>query len=232
VVAWGLVVVSGTAAWAQRPAAFVGDNGLYHPLHQRMPAGQAAYMKNVGNLPAPPYYQPFQILLPTTGSVTVYHSGPQSVDFASGGQAGLLVGHLYRLRVANMPEVPGVELYPTVEVLDRLHPPPGRETAFPIPVQLTLDEVETAAAGGMVTKVVYLEQPNVAAPRSFPTPLPTQTLPPSANALGEADRVGRPLAIVRVGGRMPIGPVPEPGFYGTGAPAVALRGPEVQNTDR
>ncbi len=215
---------STASAQTTRPNPFVGDRPLYQPLHARMPPGQAAYMKNFGERPQCPYYQAFRVRVPSEGSVSVYHSGVQTIPLNSTTQAGLLVGHVYRLKLEDMPELPGIELYPTVEVLDRLHPPQGRETAYPVPVDFTLDELEAAAAGGLVTKVVYLEQPDLASPQPQEDRIPTATLPSRANVLAESDRVGRPLAIVRLGSRLPVNPVADADFYGTGAPAIPMRG--------
>ncbi len=211
-------------AQTTRPARFIGDRPLYQPLHARMPPGQAAYMKNFGERPQCPYYQAFQVKLPSEGQVTVYHSGVQTIPLNGTTQAGLLVGHVYRLQIKDMPELAGMELYPTIEVLDRLHPPPGRETAYPVPVEFSLDELEAAAAGGLVTKVVYLEQPDLASPKAQTDRIPTATLHSRANVLAEADRVGRPLAIVRLGSRLPVNPAADSDFYGTGAPAIPMRG--------
>jgi hypothetical protein len=128
------------------------------------------------------------------------------------------VGHVYRIRIAGMPEYPGVELYPSVELLDRLHPPPGRELQFPIPLEFTEHEIEAALDGHLVTKVLFLEQPQFAPPREQEFPIPTPELESSVNILAEADRVGRPMAIVRLGSRVPWAGGADAGFYGPGAP--------------
>ena len=39
------------------------------------------------------------------------------------GVAGMLIGQVYRLRVTNIPHQPGVEVFPTIQVIDRLYPP-------------------------------------------------------------------------------------------------------------
>ena len=75
------------------------------------------------------------------------------------------VGYLFRVRVSDMPEFPGQSLYPSIEVIDRLHPPRGKVDKFPIPVELSADEIRLALSGRMITKVVYLEQPQLAIPR-------------------------------------------------------------------
>jgi hypothetical protein len=124
-----------------------------------------------------------------------------------------------------MRDFPGLELYPTIEVIDRLHPPRGREVEFAIPIILTAEEIAAAIDGRLVTKVSYLEQSH----REVPVPIPTasrvrRVLLPE-NALAQAAEAGRPMVIVRLGGRTPDAGVFEPGFFGTCAP-VQFYGPE------
>ena len=55
-------------------------------------------------------------------------------------------------------------MYPTIEVINRLYPPQGLENHFPVPVHFTLEELEMALSGRMVTRVIYLEDPQSACP--------------------------------------------------------------------
>ena len=48
--------------------------------------------------------------------------------------AGMPIGYVYRMRVANIPDHAGEEVYPTIELVDRLDPPPGQAARFPIPI--------------------------------------------------------------------------------------------------
>jgi hypothetical protein len=128
------------------------------------------------------------------------------------------------MEVADLPELPGVELYPSVEILDRLHPPPGLEQKFPIPLVLDAADLQAAADGLLVTRVIYLERPQTAAgddPLRREEPL---TFPSGDNLVGAAALHGRPMAIVRMGGRTPSGDFSPPMFFGSGgltAPADA-----------
>jgi hypothetical protein len=132
--------------------------------------------------------------------------------------AGLCVGSVYRLKISDLRDFPGIDLYPTIELVDRLHPPRGREIEFAIPIMLTADEIAAALEGRLVTKVIYLEQPDRAIPVRSTTASRVRQVRPQENVLAEADAAGRPMAIVRLGGRRPDADVPEPGFFGTGAP--------------
>ncbi|MDA0834645.1 MAG: hypothetical protein O2955_05250 [Planctomycetota bacterium] len=209
---------------------------MHYPMHQYMPTGEAGqWMSRLGKA-VPGYYQPIKVILPTEGDVT-FCSGPvtEPVTTASPSQIGLAIGFTYRLQIRNLPEFPGVELYPTVELLDRLHPPAGHEHEFPIPIQLTASDLEHVLSGRLVTKVVYLEQPQVAVPTEVEGASLQFDLPPQTNLLAESDRLGRPLAIVRIGGRLP-GPSQDLASYlWTPAPLAwepTVDVQEVRHTDR
>jgi hypothetical protein len=60
---------------------------------------------------------------------------------------GLQIGPVYRFKVTEVPGQPGVEVFPTVEMVDRMYPPPGQSLRFPVPVELTQQELEMAAEG-------------------------------------------------------------------------------------
>lgn len=189
----------------------------YQPLHHNMPPGQAAAWLNTIRGYNPAWLQPVRVELPTAGTVAVYSASPEPTGLlTSPAQFSVNAGHHYRLRLSDMPEFPGAEVYPSVELLDHLHPPVGQEQDFPIPIVFSTDDIRLALSGKLVTRVVYLEQPQLAAMldplrREIP-----QSVAPADNALLEADRLGRPMAIVRIGGRIPSGPDMPLSFYGTG----------------
>ena len=166
------------------------------------------------------YFQPFRIVLPEQGRITLCTGSSQDkITVDSPAQVGLLVGRTYWFQISHMPEFPGLELFPSVEVLDRLHPPSGLAEKFPVPIEFTQDEIDLALQGSLVTRVIYLEQPQLAAPMSSSPgqALPARTVPAHVNLLAEADRLGRPMAIVRLGGRIPI--AGEDNFSSFGLPA-------------
>lgn len=116
----------------------------------------------------------------------------------------MMVGAVYRFRVTHIPFRPGLELYPTVEIVDRLHSPPGREHRFPIPVVLTEEDLRAALDGALVTRVIYLEDSQNATPlASEPGKQRTTDVLPTDNALKVADQLGKPVAILRIGSRVP-----------------------------
>jgi hypothetical protein len=131
--------------------------------------------------------------------------------------AGLLIGQVYRLRVTGIPQQEGQEVYPSVEVIDRIFPPVGKEFAFPIPIELTQEELEMALAGKFVTRVIYLEEPESALPvAERPGQQSYFEAADGDNPLDVADSLGRPMAILRMGGRVPDAEGPDANFlYGS-----------------
>jgi len=215
----GLLVAAAACTLATASAA-AQSVSYHHPLNQRMPPGQAAAWLQHIRQENSGWLQPVQIDVPGGADVSVF-SGSANTTGITSAPALIAVspGHTYRLRLANMPEFPDVELYPSLEILDRLHPPPGQENRFPIPVPLTRDDIRLALSGRLVTRVIYLEQPQLAQQldplrREIP-----QTVLPSENALQEADRLGRPMIIVRLGSRRPAAGTRSTLFFGTGGAA-------------
>jgi hypothetical protein len=116
----------------------------------------------------------------------------------------MLIGQVYRLKIGNIANHEGHELFPTIEVIDRLYPPPGQAARFPIPIELTAEELAYALDGRYVLRVIYLEDVRTAPPVSE---LPGQQrfleIAPGRDAMEAADRLGRPMAILRMGSRVP-----------------------------
>lgn len=190
-------------------------SGRYSPLDHRMPVGEAGRWRVIAQPGLQHYVQPVQIKLPTTGEVSFYQGGPQSsVTHAAPAQAGMQVGYAYRIKISHIPEYPGVEIYPTIELLGRLHPPVELKHKYPVPIEITAEEIEAAVNDQMVTKVVYLEQPQLATPtRQVAGRMHHESLDTEINLLDAADHRGRPIAILRIGGRIPDPRSPEDEFY-------------------
>jgi hypothetical protein len=135
---------------------------------------------------------------------------------------GLAIGPVYRFKVTDLPEHPGLELFPTVELVDRLTPPAGQELRFPVPIELTLDELLLASEGRFITRVIYLEDPLLASPIARePHEQPWIEAGPGEDPLVMADQQGRPMAILRLGGRVPDQHQPGAAFL-YGAPEVVV----------
>jgi uncharacterized repeat protein (TIGR01451 family) len=119
--------------------------------------------------------------------------------------AGFQIGPVYRLKVTEIPNNPGLEIFPTVEVVDRLYPPPCLALRYPIPVELTRNELELAARGAFITRVIYVEDPHQALPvaQRPDSEQPWIEAPQGEDPLVTADWRGRAVAILRIGGRVP-----------------------------
>ena len=118
------------------------------------------------------------------------------------GRQNFAEGSIYRLKLSNMPERPGVDLYPTLEIGPRT----PRSDAFlshtPIPIQFTDEDFDQVTAGNYITKVVYLPDPEFQdlALTGVETLVSTR-LDPGVDPIKEADRRGAILAIVRIGNK-------------------------------
>ena len=221
---WALAIILLPVLCATARAQPPGTVDVHQPLDQNLPPGTAGRWAGMMGKAGPGSSQPIRVELPSRGKVGVYSGRPLRVaEKAAPGQFTLSVGHTYRLRISHMPEFPGIELFPTLEVLDGLHPPPGNAEDFPITVEFTFEEIQFALSNRLVTKVVYLEQPQLAAPVDLQKPLSVLTLPPRRNVLAEADRLGRPLVIIRLGGRLPDVHANDNTFFRVGSPASPLQ---------
>lgn len=207
-------------------AASATAQDYYHPLNHRMPPGMAAGMLNAVRGYDPAWLQPIRVELPSDGTVAVYSASIEPAGIVrTPAQFSINAGHVYRLKLADLPEFPNAEIYPSIELLDHLHPPAGMAHDFPVPVVFAAEDLKLALAGKLVTRVIYLEQPSMAQlldplRREIP-----QSVAPAENALKEADRLGRPIAIVRIGGRQPSALDNPQFFFGTGG-AIDMSTPE------
>ena len=111
-------------------------------------------------------------------------------------------GALYRLKLANLPGRPGVELFPSLEV----GPAMPRTEAFlahnAIPVEFSDEDFDQVMTGNFVTKVIYLPDPEFQemALAGVGTLVSTR-LDPGVDPIVEADRRGAIMAIVRLGNK-------------------------------
>lgn len=203
---------------AAEPLSLSNQHSL---LSSDMPPGVVGHARLQGHGPVAGYFQPVSFLGPEGTEFSLALSGA-FVDGASNLQAGLLVGGVYRFRITGIPNAEGAELYPTIEVIDRTYPPPGLETRYPITIRLDEEDFNAALAGQLVTRVVYLEDPQTANP-IVQTRLTDRPIIATEhqNPLNVADQFGRPVAIVRIGSvAPPRAPALLPRFF-FGSPAWA-----------
>ncbi len=137
------------------------------------------------------------------GARAVWYQGQAKRDLAMPSVLGLRPGYVFRFEINNLPELPGVSLYPTLEVRGSLSmTSKARPRDFPAPVILTRDDLQAVLRGTLVTKVIFLEHPERAIPTAttIESPLET-TLPPNRDLLEEAREQGRTVLVFRIGQR-------------------------------
>lgn len=180
------------------------ESPYYQPLNQHTPPGVAGQWAGALRRADSLYFQPVRISLPGGGKVTFLDTARgQQQTLNSPAQAGLTVGPVYRIILSDMPEFPGVVLYPTLELIDRLHPPADLRQKYPIPVDLTEDDIQQAIRDHLVTKIIYIEQPDLADPVAQRERIREENIPLNKNLMTEADLRGRPCMYLRIGGRIP-----------------------------
>lgn len=145
-----------------------------------------------------------------------------SVPLIVPGRFNFQQGGIYRLKLTNIPNREGVELYPTLEI----GPSTPRTEAFlahnALPVQFTPEDFDQVLSGNFVTKVIYLPDPEFQelAIAGVETLVSTR-LEPGVDPIVEADRRGAILGIIRLGNKdveMP-GAGGAPGGSGSVVPA-------------
>jgi hypothetical protein len=203
---WMLVLA--TMLQAQQPGV--------HYWHQgAMPPGAIGTRQLTRGGPLPGYFQPVEIKAPSGTVVSLASEGRFDESQPESRKVGMLIGSVYRLRVTGIPLAEGSEVFPTIEIVDRTYAPIGMELRFPIPIELSEEDLKLALAGKFVTRVIYLEDPRNALPvRSSPNAQDWFEVQPGQDPLAVADGLGRPVAILRMGGRMPdMSENPDPTFF-------------------
>jgi len=186
-------------------SAALAQPDVSHPRHAgALPPGAIGSQQLERGGPLPGYFQPVELQAPIGASISLAFDNHFSESMANPVRTGMLIGAVYRLRVTGIPRNEGAEVFPTIELVNRVYPPPGQEPRFPVPIDLTQEDIELALAGKFVTRVIYVEDPNRALPvAQKPGDQTWFEVLPHDNPLEVADRLGRPIAIVRIGGRVP-----------------------------
>ncbi|MCC7475082.1 MAG: hypothetical protein IT425_06775 [Pirellulales bacterium] len=197
---WAVLVfcATGHAALAQEPPRHGLNAGA-------MPPGAIGSQRLHRGGPLPGYFQPVKIRAPEGARISLATEEGFSEGASNNMLVGLAIGPVYRLRVVDAANSEGMDIFPTLEVIDRTYPPSKLALRYPIPIELTQDEMELAAHGAFVTRVIYVEDPQQSLPiaRQANGEQPWFEAPKGEDPLVTADRHGRPVAILRLGARTP-----------------------------
>jgi hypothetical protein len=192
--------------------------GCHKPVSNNLPPSEMLANPGPGvGGPGPGVLQFQPAMQPVAAASQIYFVGPEGLtvqwDVTAPGRfdSEQLVaparynfpqGALYRLKLANIPGRPGVELFPSLEV----GPGMPRTEAFlahnAIPVEFTDEDFDQVMTGNFVTKVIYLPDPEFQemALAGVGTLVSTR-LDPGVDPIVEADRRGAIMAIVRLGNK-------------------------------
>ena len=196
---------------------------VHYRYRSDLPPGEVGAQRLRQGLPLHGYVQPVQLKVPEGAAVSIASDGSFSWSSTSL-RVGLLVGQVYRLQVTEIPRHEGLAVYPSLELIDRLYPPAGQKLRFPIPVHITQEDLELALAGKLVVRVIYLENPQQAEPRAAdPNEQQFLDVLPGEDPLQVADEWGRPMAILRMGSRLPAANGPDAGFLFGSPPVMPLQ---------
>ena len=206
-----------TALWAQSPP-------VHYLHHGVMPPGAIGSQQLQRGGPLPGFFQQVEIKAPPGALISLavdHHFEPLQ---SAPRKVGCLIGAVYRLRVTNIRQAEGVEVFPTIEIIDRLYAPADQQRRFAIPIDITEEDLKLANDGKFVTRVIYLEDTRQALPaRDNPQSQTWFEAAPGQDPLAVADGLGRPVAILRLGGRLPDqGEMSDAGFFYGSPPFVAL----------
>ena len=143
---------------------------------------------------------------PTGMKVAWFAQGPDgrpmfsNVPLEAPARYNFAQGAIYKLKISGIEGRPGLEVYPTMEVV----PANPKTEAFlahsSVPVEFTQDDFKQIAEGNYVTKVIYLPDPNFQDVAGSGTEEIISTrLEPGADPIHEALRRGSILVIIRMG---------------------------------
>ena len=177
----------------------------HQQIRSDLAPGVAAFRAQMRDPKLVGHVQPVRIVSPFGSRISIWYGRAFSPSGSNEATYGMTIGPVYRLKVEDIPNQQGKQIFPSIEVVNRLQPPEGLEQKFPIEIVLTEDDLREAIAGRFVTKVIYLEDPEMAAPvRQLKDDQRYFDVAPGEDAYHTAKSLGRPMAIVKIGSRAPI----------------------------
>ena len=205
--------------------AIAQDPVRHELIRGDLPPGEAAHFYQQADPSLIGHIQPVQLIAPANTTVEV---GDAASSFGQAQATQMTVamgiGYVYRFKLSNLPlpEAAGKTLYPSIEVIGKLKPPAGLENDFPVQVVVTRDDIDLALTGRMVTRVIYLEDSRATLPHlHIEAEQPSVDVSRGQDPLRAAEQLGRPMAILRMGSRVPMeNEVAEWFTFGVAAPQV------------
>ncbi|HEY2839401.1 MAG TPA: hypothetical protein VGJ26_09640 [Pirellulales bacterium] len=198
---------------------FLGAVGCKVPLAHNLPPAERIMEPGPGVGLSPGVMIPSSdSIVPFTGATSqIAFVGPESMQInwdvsqpgafdseplIAPGRSNFPQAAIYRLKLTNIPNRAGVELYPTLEVAPTLPRTDAYLAHNAIPFQLTDEDFDQVLSGNFVTKVIYLPDAEFQelALAGVETLVSTR-LDPGVDPIIEADRRGSILAIIRLGNK-------------------------------
>jgi hypothetical protein len=143
------------------------------------------------------------------------------------GRYNFVQGAIYRLKLSDIPNRPGVDLYPTLEVVPSNYKTDAFIAHSAVPVFFSDEDFDQVASGNFLVKVIYLPFPqyqDIAV--AGPDEIVSTRLEPGLDPIQEACKRGNILLVVRLGNidlEAPnTPPMDAPGPGGMGGPGMCL----------
>jgi hypothetical protein len=116
------------------------------------------------------------------------------------GRYNFLQASVYRLKLSNIVGLPGLEIYPTLEVVPSNPSTEAFLAHSAVPLSFTPEDFRQIAAGNYVVKVIYLPDPRYQ-DLAFvgPGEISSTQLEPGVDPIEEARRRGHILMVIRMG---------------------------------
>ncbi|QEL13971.1 isopeptide-forming domain-containing fimbrial protein [Limnoglobus roseus] len=174
-----------------------------------------------------------KIVVPTGVRIVAAPGTGGAKIFTASTTFGLRPGYVYRFELTGLTNRPNESLYPEIEVRGSLAPRPGMNYMdYPAAINFSEIDLAKAALGSLITKVIYLEDPEKAVPVKTTADRPLEQFADTEDdAIHAAAENGRPVLIVRLGNRVPTeadlnraaipGTVLLPGEQALGRPAAS-----------
>ena len=174
----------------------------------RPPPGPSAMQVPFGMLPNPqpmrlPPLMYVRIAGPKGMKVTLFRGEPAGRTFDTPAVVGLRPGYAYRMMLTDIPGMPGVAFFPTIEARGSLLlASPLNGADYPATIVFSPDDLTSVEQGTLLTRLVVLERPDIAIPRDTTAENPIElSVAPQVNLWAEANDRGKPLVSIHLGQR-------------------------------